>query len=341
MPASPLAVSRQQILAFRRATNHLSARLPPGRRSLRKAAWVGLQDSMPRAAVLSVNARVEQTRASAWEDPAYVQVWGPRYSVYVVPARDVAVFTLGRLPDEPKARKRAYDLASALDQAVGGAAMPFGEAARLLGGGDPNRLRYATTTGTVLLRWDGARQPAIRTVPAPAVAPADARRELARRYLHAFGPATPASFAAWAGVKTPSALETFDRLRRSLTAVATPTGEAWVLSRDVDTLQTAAGRDSTVRLLPSGDAYYLLHGEGRALLVPDPAKRAQLWTSRVWPGAILAGGEIVGTWRRAKNKVTAHPWSRLSRRVREAVEAEAAALPLPEPDGQPTLEWVD
>jgi hypothetical protein len=46
-----LALTRSQIFAFRRRVAALDERLPPGSGSLRKAAWAGLQDSMPRAAV--------------------------------------------------------------------------------------------------------------------------------------------------------------------------------------------------------------------------------------------------------------------------------------------------
>ena len=61
MTASPLDLTRPQILAFRRRVGALDVRLPRGRRSLRLAAWAGLQDSMPRAALLSIHARVEGT----------------------------------------------------------------------------------------------------------------------------------------------------------------------------------------------------------------------------------------------------------------------------------------
>ena len=96
MPTSPLELTRAQILAFRRRAGALDERLPRGARSLRRAAWAGLTDSVPRAALLSIHARVEGTQPSSWEDPSLVQVWGPRGSVYVVPARDRAVFTLGQ-----------------------------------------------------------------------------------------------------------------------------------------------------------------------------------------------------------------------------------------------------
>jgi hypothetical protein len=95
-----LNLTREQILAFRRRAGALDERLPRGPRSLRRAAWAGLQDSMPRAALLSIHARVEGTEPSTWEDPSLVQLWGPRYHTYVVAARDLALFSLGRLPDD-------------------------------------------------------------------------------------------------------------------------------------------------------------------------------------------------------------------------------------------------
>src|SRR3712207_6802559 len=89
-----LRLSREQILAYRRRVQALDERLSHAPESLRRAAWAGLQDSMPRAALLSIHARVEGTRADTWEDPSLVQLWGPRYSAYVVAARDVTVFSL-------------------------------------------------------------------------------------------------------------------------------------------------------------------------------------------------------------------------------------------------------
>ncbi len=72
-----LDLAREQILAFRQSTNALDERLSSGPTSLRRAAWAGLQDSMPRAAVLSIHARVEGTGPDAWSDDSLVQLWGP------------------------------------------------------------------------------------------------------------------------------------------------------------------------------------------------------------------------------------------------------------------------
>ena len=276
-----LDVTRAQVLAYRRNVGALDARLPPGPRSLRRAAWAGLQDSMPRAALLSIHARVEGTEPETWADPSLVQLWGPRFSAYVVAAEDHAAFSLGRLPDDPEGRRVGEGLAARLEAFLEGRTMTYGEAGRALGV-HPNRLRYAAPTGRLLIRWEGARQPTIWTVPAPVVDPVDARLELARRYLHVFGPTSAAAFAEWAGIAPARGRVAFETLSGSLTPVRTPIGEAWILAEDEPTFREPIGPVASARLLPSGDAFFLLQGADRELLVPDADRRGELWTPRVW-----------------------------------------------------------
>jgi hypothetical protein len=323
-----LVLDRAQILAFRRRVGALDERLAPEPASLRRAAWAGLQDSMPRAALISLHARVAGTRPDAWEDPGLVQLWGPRFSAFAVAADDRAVFTLGRLPDDPAGLARAVGTADRLEAFLAGRRLPFGEAGRGMGV-PPNALRYAAPTGRVLIRWDGARQPTVWTVPAPATDPRDARIELLRRYLHVFGPGTLEGFLDWAGIRPARGRGTFEALMPSLVAVRTPIGDGWILADDEPAFQAPPTPAGPARLLPSGDAFYLLQGRARELLVPDAARRAQLWTSRVWPGALLVAGEVAGTWRRADEKVTVEPWRALTAGERAAVESEALQLPLP------------
>jgi hypothetical protein len=293
---------------------------------------------MPRAALLSIHARVTETRPSTWEDPSLVQVWGPRYSAYVVAARDHPVFTLGRLPDDDKGRRLANEMADRLDDFLDGRTMTYGEAGRGLGV-HPNALRYGAPTGRIVIRWDGARQPTVRTVPPPALDPHEARLELARRYLHAFGPASEQGFADWAGIPPARSRAAFETLAASLTAVRTPIGDGWILASDEAAFRRPGGAAAAARLLPSGDVYFLLQGADRERLVPEPDRRARLWTPRVWPGAVLVGGEIVGTWRRAHAIVTVQPWRPLERAEREAIEAEAESMPLPGIDRQIAVRW--
>jgi len=295
---------------------------------------------MPRAALLSIHARMADTQPENWEDPSLIQIWGPRYNTYVVAKRDFALFTLSRLPENDKPLKRAQDIAARLRAALAGTRMSQSEAARAIGAQDPNQLRYAAPTGTFVIRWDGAHQPDIWNVPAPEMEPYEALLELTRRYLHVFGPTTPEAFAQWAGIRSPRSITAFEALGKSLTPVRTPIGEAWILSHDEPLFSTVNSTAAPARLLPSGDTWFLLQGDDRELLVPNEQNRRALWTSRVWPGALLVEGETVGTWRRAKHVLKIQPWIPLSRTQRDAVETEASSLPLPGINRPMEVRWV-
>ncbi len=293
---------------------------------------------MPRAALLSLHARVAGVEPTAWADPSLVQVWGPRFHVFVVAACDRAVFTLGTLPDGSRARQRAVGVAQALNAYLDGRRLPYGEAGSGLGI-HPNRLRYGAATGTVVIRWDGARQPVVWTVPAPDMSAETARDQLLARYLHIYGPTVPEAFGAWAGIGRQAGATAFAAMRPRLTPVRTPAGDAWILAEDEDRLRAPAGPRGPVRLLPSGDAYLLLQGAERELTVPDASGRRALWTPRVWPGGLLVAGEVAGTWRRAGPLLAVSPWRRLLRAERDAVAAEAEALPLPGLVGRLAVRW--
>ena len=279
----------------------LDERLPFGPDSLRHAAWAGLQDSVPRSALHSLHARVEGVPPEALDDPALVQVWGPRYAAYVVPAGAHAAFTLGRMPQKGRMPARAEDLAARAHAYLAGRRLPVDDVAGALGSG--NGIRYATLTGTVLIRWGGARQPLMWTVPRPA----DERRRGAPGTRRAAtstcsGRPRPTRSRAGPGVDATAAVAAFDALGNELMTVRTPLGDGQILVEDLPVIREPPMPTEAARLLPSGDPYYLLWGADREFLVPDAAHRAELWTTRVWPGAVLVGGEIVGTWRRSR------PW---------------------------------
>ncbi|WP_456786454.1 DNA glycosylase AlkZ-like family protein [Cellulomonas sp. P5_C5] len=83
-----------------------------------------------------------------------------------------------------------------------------------------------------------------------------------------------------------------------------------------------------VRLLGPYDLF--LQGRDRELLVPDKAHHKALWPSIGRPGAVLADGELVGTWRpRAKGKRLAlelDEWVPWSSRTTAAVGIEHERL---------------
>lgn len=339
MTNNPLNLDRRQILAFRRRVQALDERLPKSAQSLRVAAWAGIQDSMPRAGVLAIHARVDGTEPETWADPALAQIWGPRFSAFVVPAEDAPIFTVGRYPDDARGRAVAEDMAAKVADHLQGRRLTDRAISAATGLG--NGMRYGTTTGTLRIRWEGARAPVVWTVPRPEISPLEARIELARRFLHVFGPSTAAAFAHWAGVGAAQGREAFDRLAGELVAVRMPIGGGWLLATDEATARAKAARTAPARFLPSGDPFYMFWGADRELLVPDAARRAELWTSRVWPGALLVDGEIAGVWRRAGPDVTIDTWRKIPATERQAVEAEAATMPLPDLKRPIRVRWPD
>jgi len=328
------SITRENVLAFRQRATHLTRRLPSGR--LVEAAFAGLQDSAPRSAVLALYARVEDVSPSAWKDPRFVQVWGPRGAVYVVPAHDVAVFTLGRFPRNPVFGAEVRAAAEKATRAFRARQAPPGRrrSSRAVGL-NFRELRIASMTGAVRIEWDGATT-SWRLVDPPTQAPESARLELARRFLRSVGPSTPEEFAwwsgGWAGSYDPStrgvlsdAQETFRSLERELAEVELEGRKHWALRTDRPTLERAAPVD-TVRLLPAGDPY--LASADRALLVPQSRFRSELWPKSVWPGALLVNGEVVGTWRRQAGRVTLRAWRKLGPYAKEAVEEEVSGMPI-------------
>src|SRR3954454_25123993 len=118
--SEPIRLDRAAILAYRRRVGALDERLPYSGPTLRRIAWAGLQDSVPRAAQVAIHARVRDAGPDAWEDPAFVQLWGPRFSVFVVPAEDHPIFALGTMPDDRAGRARAEETAARLGDFLAG-----------------------------------------------------------------------------------------------------------------------------------------------------------------------------------------------------------------------------
>ncbi len=225
---------------------------------------------MPRAALLSIHARVEGTEPSTWEDPSLVQLWGPRFSAYVVAARDLAVFSLGRLPDDAGARQVAEDLAARL------ARPPRRREDDLRRGGECAR---RTPQPAPVRRTDRhGPDPMGRRATADHLDRAATRGRSARRAPRARAP-VPAHLrshhargvrSSGRGSRRVEASTRSTRSRRSLTPVRTPIGDAWILTRDEPTFRAVPGPAAPARLLPSGDAYFLLRGPIASSWSPTP-----------------------------------------------------------------------
>lgn len=163
----------------------------------------------------------------------------------------------------------------------------------------------------------------------PRLADHAARRELVTRYLHAYGPTTPAGLAGWLGVSASDATAWWGLVEDELVRVDVDGSTRWLLADDRAALAaTRGGTVEGVRLLPPGDP--ILQGPDRELLVPDPAHRRQVWRSLHAPGALLIDGEVAGTWRGRKRSdrlaVVVQPFHPLASDDLTAIDDAAQAL---------------
>jgi hypothetical protein len=151
------------------------------------------------------------------------------------------------------------------------------------------------TSPPVLNRIKGWRGPASRVPPS---------LDVVRAYLHLLGPATPKQVADYvdAPVKDVKARWPQDAVEVSVSPDGSTKEETrWVLADDLPALEAAEVDPELVRLLSPYDLF--LQARDRELLVPDGARRKQMWVVLGRPGAVLVGNELVGTWRpRASGK---------------------------------------
>ncbi|NTU81905.1 MAG: winged helix DNA-binding domain-containing protein [Chloroflexales bacterium] len=134
--------------------------------------------------------------------------------------------------------------------------------------------------------------------------PQVALREVAHRYLAAYGPATPEEFARWWGDEPAAVKRLFRALGDELAAVEVEGWRGWALAASVPEL---AGADPglSVALLPAFDPYTVALLKQPAVLAPTHTahiSRPQGWISP----AVLVGGRIAGTWEHELRRDTTH-----------------------------------
>jgi hypothetical protein len=329
-------VTGAQVLRYRLRASHLDEKLAPG--SFSRAAWGGLQDSIPRSGVISLHARVDGVQPASWEDTSLVQIWFRGGADYIVPREDAGFFTLGSLPRDPERAAALETLADDIHRVTEGRTLPVREVQATLKHAQPIALRSSSLTGRVHIRWD-ASNIWIIPVKRPDIDAEDARRELARRFLHWLGPSTKQGLARWTGVTARDATATWRAIEAEVTAVDVAGERRSILTTDLEALERAEPV-SGVRLLPMDDPYTKLDHD---LLVPDAANRGRALpivgkSPGYIPGAVLVDGDVVGAWQRQGRKVTIHPWAKLSSAAREGIATEALSFPIAGPS-EPTVTW--
>jgi hypothetical protein len=165
----------------------------------------------------------------------------------------------------------------------------------------------------------------------PGFRPADgdtALRALVRRYLYAYGPASPQHFAKWLNIPPRHAAALFGTLAGDLERVELDGEPAWTLAGDTG---TPSRPHAGVRLLPYFDAY-VVAGQPRQRLYPGPAA-ARALTPAGQAGnypVLLIDGVVGGVWhqRRSGRKlaITVEPLRELTAAQRRELDDEASLV---------------
>lgn len=144
----------------------------------------------------------------------------------------------------------------------------------------------------------------------PKVDAVQAQKELFRKYLRAYGPATLHDFAHWSLISMPEVRT----LRPLMDADVVEYDGVLVLREDVKALQSASFTQNSVHLLPYFDVYLLAHRIKEHFLKAEFYKRVyrnQGWISPV----VLINGEIAGVWTYKLSRKAAEIEVELFRRV--------------------------
>ena len=354
---SPDHVSAGQVRAFRLARQHLTDRLPAKRIVDVVAAVGGVQAQVMSAAELALAARSEglspsQVQEALWERKELVKTWCMRGTLHLLPARELGLWTAvlswrqqWRRPSWLKwfgaTEEEMEQLIATIGAKLDGKGMTREEVAALapahlrqeLLRGWGSHLKPAAYQGALVFgpnrgrnvtfvhpeRWLGRFE---------RVDGDEALRELVRRYLRAYGPATHEDFARWWGGEAAPARRIFKELADELEPVEAEGRQAWVLAEDADLLRSLDPPRS-VHLLPNFDVYTLHYRPREAVLpegVYDRVYRTAGWISPV----VLYDGAVAGVWeskkRPKKVDLSVELFVRGTKRLRDGIAREARRI---------------
>jgi hypothetical protein len=351
-----------QVTAWRLAQHGLAPRVG-FQEAMRR--MIGVQAQVMSAAELALWARVDglrpaEVQAALWQDRTLVKTWAMRGTLFLFAAEDLPLVVAARnatasrywvkhfesygifepeyqallaavsqvLDDKPMTREQ---LAVAVTQHTGIAQLQsllsessWGTAFKPSAfGGD---LCFGPTQG----RNIAFVRPSAWLREWREIAPDTALREVIRRYLSVYGPATPRDFSRWWGGAALQAKKTFKALEvdGELEAVEIEGWRAFALRSSLEAMASLSA-SGVARLLPMFDAY--THG----LLDFDPllpaAFRRLVFRPQAWISAVvLVDGRIRGVWeykvRRSDTLVRVRMFAPPTARVRKAIIAEAERL---------------
>jgi hypothetical protein len=160
--------------------------------------------------------------------------------------------------------------------------------------------------------------------------PREAQREVTRRYLRAYGPATPRDFGFWwNGGGTTFGQKMFAALGEEVETVDVAGWQATVLRSTLEALANVKAGPS-VCLLPMFDVYVLTQSRNwEPVLVPE--HKGKIFRAAAWISAVvLVDGKIAGVWeyetRKDQTLLKVRMFTPPAPPIRRGIEAEAERL---------------
>jgi hypothetical protein len=354
-----------RVLAWRLTRQHLDRRAARAEALGVVQQICGLHAQVMSSAELTLWARVEDlepdaVREALWEERNLVKTWAMRGTLHLLPAAELPTWVGAQGVLKPRhhapswlrhfglTHEGAEALIAAIPEALDRRMLTREELAQEVG-----RLVGSEELGGKLLHsWGALLKPAAfkgYLLFAPSVGqnvrfarpdqwlprwePADteeAAREVVRRYLAAYGPATREDFARWFGTSSPAqAGRLIEGLGEEIAPVEIEGSQAWMLAEHVPEIEVAEP-SGVVRLLPAFDHYVVAAPRDREAVLPKALKgrvyRPQGWLSPV----LLVDGRMEGLWRHEREGgrlvVEIKPFADQPEWVRRATEEEAERL---------------
>jgi Winged helix DNA-binding domain len=145
---------------------------------------------------------------------------------------------------------------------------------------------------------------------------------LIRRYLHAFGPASVADVASWAGLQLTPVKEALEGME-----LRQFRDEKGGLLLDLPRAPLpAADTVAPARFLPTWDATLLVNCRRSQILPEEHRPKIFHIKNPQSEMTFLVDGAVAGTWKQDGKRVELHPFGKLRRADRDELEAEAERL---------------
>jgi hypothetical protein len=361
-----LSMTWKDVWHRRLARHYLLKPAPAGEVVKVVDAVCGIQAQVMPAAELCIGIRVagvtrQDVRDLLWEQRLLVKTYGLRGTVHLFPASDLSMwmaavrarpFDEKRLEVHALDRRKLQTLVDAIGSALDGQRLTMKElgeeVVRRLGAWAGEKTGDAWSSG--FPRWrmaiaEAAEQGQLCYGPPDGnevtfvrpdqwtgvwkdVEPQEALREVFRRYLRAYGPATTRDFAQWFAVPPRVGREVGEELRDEMEEVDVEGYRAYVLAGDTEVLD--AREKMPVRLLPHFDCYVIgCHPRDR-LLPPEWNERVPPRTTPSQLQVLLVDGVVAGLWERkakgARVDIKVESWVELNKRQKGQLEEEAVRV---------------